>query len=379
MENRTYPRIVIAAAFLVALAAAIYILLLIYDPILRPILDVAPPFVIAIVLALLLDPLIDRLQTRGLSRGQGVAIVGLSFVVLFLLAGFLLVPRIAQQATDLAQNYPEYTRQASERLDRLMSRQKPLLARLKLPTSTREWSRRFSNELSHWGEKSAAAVAGVLSALLAKILWVIIIPLATLWLLRDIDRIEAKLVHFLPHAHKDRVVELAAAVGSVFGRYVRGMLAVATLFSLVSMLVLTIARLPYGLVIGAVAGLLYLVPYVGVLILVLIMGMSAAIYSPDSLVLAATLMAWFLVQSFIIFDLLITPNVVGGSVGVHPVLALFSLALGARLFGVLGLVIAVPVAASLQVALGQLFPGMVEQVPPQTRRGKDDGQADEPA
>ena len=62
------------------------------------------------------------------------------------------------------------------------------------------------------------------------------------------------------------------------------------------------------------------------------------------------------VQSFVLFDLVVTPKVVGGNVGVHPVLMLFSLALGARLFGVVGMVAAVPIAAAFQVALGQYYP-----------------------
>ena len=172
----------------------------------------------------------------------------------------------------------------------------------------------------------------------------------------------AKVLHFTPDRHRDRVVNLSSAVGDVFSKYVRGMVTVAILYSCVSMAGLTGCRLQYGLIIGAFSGLLYMIPYIGVLTTALATGIAATVQAPDNPMYALLLMAWLLVQSFVIFDLVITPRLVGGSVGVHPVLALFALALGARLFGVVGMITAVPVAAALQVALGQMYPTINDQV-----------------
>ena len=88
----------VAAAFMVALWAARRLSRWLYAWMGIPILDVLPPFIIAFALAFLLDPVVDWLQRRGLSRALGVAIVGLSFVVVFLIVGFLLVPKIVDQA-----------------------------------------------------------------------------------------------------------------------------------------------------------------------------------------------------------------------------------------------------------------------------------------
>ena len=356
-----YPRVISAAAFLVALAAVVYTAIMIYNPVIRPVLDVAPPFVIAIGLALLLDPLIDRFEDKGMSRGLAVAIVGLCFVVVFVAVVVLLAPKVAGQATALAGNFQDYAGEAQTQINTALERHEPFLNKLGLPTTATGWTTRFSGQLQGFASTVVSFFATALTNALSRVLWLIIIPLSTLWLLRDIDYIKAKLIRFAPERHRERVVRLTGAVGVVFGKYLRGMLTVAILFSLVATLVLTVFGLKYGLIIGAVAGLFYLVPYVGVLIMAVIAGLAALVQPPHSVSYALTVMGILAFQSFVVFDLGITPRVVGGSVGVHPVLTLFSLALGARLFGVVGMVAAVPVAASIQVAIGELYPQIYEK------------------
>lgn len=364
MASSEHSRISTIAAFCVALAAGVYAALHIYDPVIRPILDVLPPFAIAFVFAFLLDPLVDWIQRLGGSRVLGVVIVGIAFLVAFLAVGFLLVPRVAEQAGSLAGNFGAYTDRARETVDGLLMRARPLLSRLHLPTTVSELGSRFSVQIEEGVSRSLSYIAASLGGALSRILWVVVIPLATLWLLRDLDYIKAKIVHLTPERHKDRLMSLSAAVGGVLGRYVRGMLAVAIIHSIVASVVLTAAGLDYALIIGGVSGLLYLVPYVGNATTMLAAGIAALAQPGHSLAYAGGLMAGLAVQSFIVFDLWVTPRVVGGSVGVHPVLALFSLWLGVRLFGVTGMIVAVPVAAACQVAIGQFCPGIYDRISP---------------
>lgn len=217
-----WPRVTIIASFLLAVAAAMYGLKIIYQPVIEPILEVAPPFVIGIILAFLLDPLIDRLQRFGLSRDFAVAIVGLSFLVVFVLAGFFLVPQIAYQATQLAQNYGQYADDAKDGVDRILHTHAALLTRLHLPTTANQLFRQLSGQLEGFGRGAITLLAGLLTAVLSKILWLVIIPLSTVWILRDFDYIRAKVVHLAPEKHRDRLVSLGSAMGSVFGKYMHG-------------------------------------------------------------------------------------------------------------------------------------------------------------
>lgn len=371
MNTDKYPRVITVAAFLVAVVAGLYTALLIYKPIIQPVLAVAPPFLIAIALALLLDPLLDVVERRGMSRGWGVAIVGLGLVVALLLIGFLLVPRIIGQATTLAENFQDYMQQAQDRINDILASHKGILERMHLPTTLGEWGTRYSDKLQSATSTALDFLVGALTSTISRLLWLIIIPISTLWLMKDIDYIRAKIIHFTPERHRERAIKMATAVGVVFGKYVRGMLTVMLMFSLVSMLLLTLFGLDYGLIIGVFAGLFYMVPYIGVLIIAVITGVAALVQN-GSMAYAIGLMALLFVQANIVFDLLITPRVVGKSVGVHPVLALFSLALGAQMAGALGMVLAYPVAASIQVAIGEFYPAIYDKVavPKRGEQGK---------
>jgi predicted PurR-regulated permease PerM len=370
-DYQPWPRVVLIAAFLVAIAAGMYGAALIYYPIIRPLLETAPPFVIAIILAFLLDPLIDRMQKMGVSRGPAVAVVGLSFVVVFALAMVFLVPMIIGQANRLVDHYDGYARDLHRLAERLLRQHAALLERLNLPTTVQAWGSQFSEQFKGFAGSAVSVIAGVLQGVLSKLLWLVIIPLFTLLLLKDFDYIKAKIVHLTPERHRDRLVSMSMAVGGVFGNYVRGMMAVAILFSVATMLVLTLAGLDYGLIIGSVAGLFYIVPYVGLAILCLVTALAALVQSGHGAAYVLGLVGYLAVQN-VLFDYLITPKVVGRSVGVHPLLMLFSLAVGAQMFGVVGMIVAVPVAAALQVALGQLCPRILDKVGP-------DGEARKPA
>ena len=368
MNTDKYPRVFTLAALLVAVVAGLYTALLIYRPVIQPVLDVAPPFVIAIALALLLDPVLDFLQRRGMSRGLGVAVIGLALIVALLLIGFLLVPRIIGQATTLADNFQDNMRDAQGRINEILGAHKPTLERLHLPTTLGEWGTRYSDKLQAAASASLNFLVGTLTSTVSRLLWLIIIPMSTLWLLKDIDYIKAKLIHLTPERRRERLVKVGTAIGVVFGKYIRGMLTVMLLFSLVSMLTLTLFGLHYALIIGAFAGLFYMVPYVGVLILAIITGLTALVQN-GSPAYAVGLMVLLFVQASVVFDMLVVPRIVGKSVGVHPVLALFSLALGAQMAGAMGMVLAYPIAASIQVAIGEFYPSIYDKITPK-RRGE---------
>ena len=369
MDDQPKWRLVNAVAIIIAVAAVVYCIQLIYEPVIAPVLNVIPPFAIAFVVAFLLDPAVDWLQRHGFSRGIGVAVVGLAFLVVFVLAGALLLPRMVEQAGGLARNFQHYVDVVQQQINGFLAARQPLLTRFHLPTTTTEWTTRYSTQLEVIGGSSLSMLSSGLSAIASRLIWLIIIPMATFILLKDLEYIKAKIVYLTPDRHKDRLIAMSSAVGSVFGKYVRGMMAVALLYSVVASIILSLFGLPYALIIGALAGLFYLVPYLGNIVIVGMAVTTVLVQNPQGGATACILALILLVQSMIVFDLIITPRVAGGSVGVHPVLALFSLVLGAQMFGVVGMILAVPVVASIQVALGQMYPSINEQI---RTRGKDE-------
>ncbi|MDH7602365.1 MAG: AI-2E family transporter [Armatimonadota bacterium] len=359
MSNRSYPRVFIAACVLVAAAASVYVGVLVYDILLKPVLEVLPPFAIAFVFAFLMNPIVDWLEQRALSRGWAVAAVGLAFVIAFLLVGFLLVPQIVDQATQLARNLPSYARSSAEWIDRTLAGRKPLLESLHLPSDAGQLAKHFSKQLESAAASSLAFLANLLAGAVSKLLWIIVIPLSTLWLLKDYKYITAKALHLSPERYRQSLETLGNIVSGVFGRYIRGMAAVAVVYSVVSCIWLTAVRLDYALIIGSLSGPLYFLPYLGALVTILAVAV-AAVASSHSAAYVFAVVAAMAVQNFIVFDLVITPRIVGRSVGLHPVLMLLALALGAKFFGVVGMILAVPLLAAAQAALGQYYPRLLE-------------------
>lgn len=342
----------------------IYAVFQIYDPLILPVLEVLPPFAAALLLAFMLDPLVDRIQKRGVPREFGVAIVGTGFLAIVIAIAILIVPMISRQAQDLTTNYETYAKVATERVDALITQLGPVLGRFKLPTTIEGWTSKLSPQAQSTAGQGLSAIGTALSSMFSRILWLIIVPLAGLWLLKDIDYIKHKILHLTPEHYREKLTIVGNAVGAVFFKYLKGMATVALIYSVTASILFTVLGLQYGLIIGCISGILYLVPYIGVLAIMCISGISVLIQPEHSVHMAGIVVGSVGIMSFGLFDQLITPKVVGGSVGVHPVLSLFSLALGARLFGVIGVIAAVPIAAAIQVVIGEFYPQIYDKLTP---------------
>lgn len=356
MDRNVFPRSANVALWLISLSCLVYIVANLYIPLIRPILEVLPPFFIAFLLAFMLDPLVDRLQKTGMPRGAGVAVVGSVFLVVVIALGLLVVPAISRQAQDLSANYEKYAQIASQRLETLIVGLTPTLEKLNLPTTVDEWTAKLAPQAQSTAEQGLSMIGTAITSLFSKVLWLIIVPLASLWLLKDIDYFKQKILYLTPENNREKLRKIGSAVGAVFFKYLRGMATVAVIFSICSVIMFQAFGLKYALIIGSISGILYMVPYVGVLTIICIACISIMVQPAHSMQLAAIVAGSIAVMSFGLFDQLVTPKVVGGSVGVHPVLSLFTLALGAKLFGVAGIILSVPIAAAIQVVIGEFYP-----------------------
>ena len=196
----------------------------------------------------------------------------------------------------------------------------------------------------------------------------------------------ARFFYFMPDKHRDMASKISKDVGGVFSDYLAGLLKVCVLYAIVTVLLLyglslahhALAR--YALLVGVAAGILYAVPYVGSLstaVVTFLVSFAAAAPSGHGLVFGLVAVALSLVVNQV-FDGVVTPKVVGGGVGLHPVIAVFALVIGAELFGIWGMLLSVPVAGSIQAILFRVFPKLNTPTPPSFLRVQgvqDDGAA----
>jgi len=233
-----------------------------------------------------------------------------------------------------------------------------------LDTLQREYADQFSQTLQSLAKRVGEAVVGSLATLL----YVVLIPIITFFMLMDMDRLRARILFLLPERVRGEMTRIGAEMGEVFGSYVRGMTIVSTAYGIVAFfLFLGLGLLfkggleSYALLLGVVAGLLYPVPYIGPITTTFLAGIvSLATGQTAGQSLIVVLVA---VAENQIFDNIIVPRVVGSSVGLHPLVTMFALLLGGTLFGLWGMLLSVPLAGSIQVVLFRLFPKLNAPTP----------------
>lgn len=341
--------------------------------IVAPILATLLPFVIAFVIAFLMNPVLASLERRGLSRTWSLALTSLVFVAVFAGAILLWVPRLVEQGSDLARSMPDYVQSAQQGLNDLVARAQPLLRRLHLPTTVPGLVGQFADQIRGFSASALSVVSGFVMASVSRVTWLVIIPLLTIWLLMNWDPQRERFHALLPDAHRDRITGVLQAVGRVLNSYIRGALILAVLYGVMTAFVLGVFfHMPYSLVLGLVAALASPIPYIGSFVILLSTGVVAYATHP-SLGYVVGVLAAMTVQNNIIFDNVIAPRVLGGSVGLSLPLSIFALMLGGSLFGVAGMILAVPVGAAIKVLLMEFFPKLKGMVPEAEAEVQDAG------
>lgn len=300
------------------------------------------PYIAGAAIAYFLDPIADRLVKIGFSRLWATIVICLVTAMVFFLAMLLVLPLLIDQVVDLARAAPE-----------LVARFQEFLA-LKFPqifvedSMLRKGLITLQNVLK---DKGLVLVDSVLHSSLAIVDFIILLvvtPVVSFYLLLDWDRLTAKIDSWLPREHAPTIRKLARDVDKVLSGFVRGQLTVSTILGSFYAISLVLVGLQFGAVIGLLAGLISFIPFVGSIIGGgLSMGVALFQFWNDPIWIGVVV-AIFAVGQFVEGNFL-TPKLVGGSVGLHPVWLMFSLSAFGALLGFTGLLIAVPVSASIGV------------------------------
>ncbi len=315
--------------------------------ILAPILT---PFVMAALLGWLGDPLVDRLERAGRSRNVAVTLVFLGMILLLVLVLVLVVPVIEDQITTLIQSLPGYR-------DWFIGTALPWMER-KTGMQLTVWldlDRIIELVRSHWQQAGgvAASMLGYLSrsgfALLAWIANIVLLPVLTFFFLRDWDVFVERIAATVPRNQIDTVSRLARESSEVLGGFLRGQFLVMLILGVMYGLGLWWVGLDLGILIGVVAGILTFVPYLGPAAVVVLGGIAAVVQYGDWKHILGVLAVFGIGQ--LIESYWLTPKLVGDRIGLHPVAVIFAVLAGGQLFGFLGMLLALPVAAVANVLL----------------------------
>lgn len=326
------------SAVLLALVGLIYLL----SPILAP-------FLVAAFLAYLGDPIVDKLETKGLSRTLGVSVVFLLMTVFGVLLLLGVTPALEAQIQVLINSVPTglayIDTHIIPQIEAMMGIQFPALDAASLAAAAQ----------NHWDQLGgvlgvAAKWLGNYSQLIfALIASATIVPVVTFYLLRDWDILVLKLHALVPRKFEPKVRELCIEADAVLAEFFRGqlllMLAQAVFFSVA----LSILGLKLAVLIGVLVGAVSFVPYLGVIVGVAAALIAAAMQFHELMPLLLVLLIFGIGQ--VLEGVVLQPLLIGDRIGMHPVAVIFAVMAGGQLFGFVGILIALPVAAVLTVLL----------------------------
>jgi predicted PurR-regulated permease PerM len=321
--------------------------------------SILAPFIVAFVIAYILHPLVDRLVRRGMPRGAAVAVVIVPILAILVLSLVFGIPALVGQIETLIKALPETVQRVATTLENLRAR----VMAANLPFGAGDSVARLNVDQAKIAafleaqQKVIAArawhtVLGVgkgVTFLLTMIGYLVLTPVLIIYLLKDYNSMSARLRELIPMQQRASWIAFLAKFDDLLSRFLRGQLIEAVLVGIITWLGLMLFGVPYAGLVGVVAGVFNLIPYLGLVVSVIPVIIIAVMSGNFISIIAKSGIVFFVVQ---LIDSTITgPRIVGGSIGIHPVVVILSLAVGSFFFGFVGLLLAMPAAILMKLLL----------------------------
>lgn len=308
-----------------------------------PVLEIFEPFLIAVIVAYILNPLVAVFEKRRVSRGLAILLLYAIFFAFAFLAGVWTIPGLVTELQKLMEMLPEYTEQAQGFIRHLYSDYR----RFNLPDSLRLALDENILLLQRALQSLLERATGVLLGLFSHFFVLLLVPLLVYYFLRDMEHLKRSLVALFPARYRQRALVAAGEIDAALGAYLRGLLLICFLVGLLTYLGLRLLGVEFALILGIIYGLTNIIPYFGPLIGALPAVFIALLDSPAlALKVVGVMVA---VQQ--LDSQLLSPQILGRSLGLHPLVVILALLAGGQLFGLPGLILGVPLAAMLRIVL----------------------------
>jgi predicted PurR-regulated permease PerM len=323
----------------IAGAAALGALLYLLAPILSP-------FLFAAILAYICNPLVGRMARRGVPRTLAAAVMLVLLIALFIAFMLVMVPLLVRQVRAMMAQIPAY-------LDWLRTHVGPVLDRqlgVQLDIAyVKDWVTEHLADIQHVAVKLLPSLTTGGMALIDFVVSFVLVLVVLFYFMRDWNRLTASVSEMVPRRWHAQFVALFAEIDEVLGQFLRGQLMVMLLMGAFYTVALWLVGLDYALSVGMIAGLVTFVPYLGVITGVALATLTGVLQFED---MRQLLWVWgVFVAGNVLEGYVLVPMLVGERIGLHPVAVIFALLAFGQLFGFFGVLLAVPVSASLLVWL----------------------------
>jgi len=327
---------------MIVVVSIVGVFLLIY--LLKPILA---PFLVGMLVAYLGDPLVDRLEAKGLGRTISVVVVFLVFGLLFASIGLILIPMLGREVTAFISDIPTY-------ITWFQDSTRPILLKFlgvnlfDIPTN--ELKQSLMDNWKHAGGIISRIIAEMTRSGFVLVTWIInigLMPVVAFYLMRDWDHLVRAIREMLPRQFEERTVVLVTECDEVLSAFLRGQLLIMFILGCTYALGLWIVGVELALLIGMLAGLASVVPYMGFIVGIAAATLAALFQFQDLIHIFYVVLVFGIGQA--LEGWILTPLLVGDRIGLHPVAVIFAILAGGQLFGFAGVLLALPVAAVVMV------------------------------
>ncbi|NBG87627.1 AI-2E family transporter [Isachenkonia alkalipeptolytica] len=321
-------------------------------------LQLVAPFLAAFAIAYILNPAVTLMDRKGIKRPYGILLIYAGIIGVLVILSISFFPRITGEMRRLMEVLPQYVENIYGNFQAFYERNFHRIGFL--PENLENIGEMFDINLERFQEMFAGTFGSItrtFQGFFTRVINVILTPIITFYFLKDRERFKKNILRLIPPWGRQQALHIGHDLNKALGGFVRGQLLVALFVGTMTTVALLILRVEFAVLVGMIAGIFNIIPYLGPFIGIIPAVFFALLDGPmKALWVIAVFTAIQQIESGIV-----TPRVVGKRVGFHPVFVMLSLMIGGRMFGLLGMLIAVPTAVTIHV-LGKHFIALVKRM-----------------
>ncbi|PQP88069.1 AI-2E family transporter [Paenibacillus sp. AR247] len=338
----------------------------VFEPVIVLVKTVVLPLILAGIAYYLLNPIVDFMEKRKVKRLHTILLLYVFIIGMLAALVTLVIPVIREQIMDLVNNFPGYAEVARIKVEELMGSN--LVSNLQETVSfdPQELMKTVSEKGSEFLNRTWTGLGGFVGGLIEVVLAVVTLPFILFYLLKDGKRLPGYILHFVPTRLRGETSRVMKEMNHQISSYIRGQIIVSCCIGVLLFVGYIIIGLKYSLILAIIAACTSVVPYLGPAIAITPALIVAVVTSP--IMLLKMVIVWTVVQ--LIEGKFISPQIMGKTLKIHPITIIFVILTSGNLFGVVGILLAVPGYAVLKVVVSHLYrwfrvrSGLYEPEPP---------------
>lgn len=301
------------------------------------------PFLIASVIAYVVNPLIEKLLNRGFSRTGAIVLLFGMILTVFLIIFVFALPLVVEELNRLSQTLPSYVGTLQDYIDQFATD----IQRIKLPAIVKQLADQTLEKAEEVGLGLINWLSDLILSIFSHVVGLVIAPIIAFYILKDLEGISDSLNSWIPVKYWDQVYRLWLEINAVISGFLRGQFLVAMIIALLTTIGLLFLQVNFAIVLGIIAGAFNIIPYLGPILGAIPAIVIVLVNSPwKALAVTALFLAIQQIEGAII-----SPRIMSNQVGLNPLSVIFAILAGGELGGLFGMILAVPIVGIIKVIL----------------------------